>query len=193
MHPESRQGRGEWAAVVLAGGTAVRLDGADKAALEIEGRTLLEHALDAVVDAAEVVVVGEEVPTSRPVTFRREEPAYGGPAAGLLAGRAGLSRRLDTLVLAVDMPHVTAATVERLWAAADGHDGATLVGPDGRRRLVLALADGAFVRTPTEAHGLSIRAFCQDLDLAEVPAAGDEARGVDTWADVRDLRDPHGG
>lgn len=182
MHP----GRGDWAAVILTGGTAVRLDGADKASLELDGRTLLEHALSAVTDAAEVVVVGDEVPTTRPVTFRREDPPNGGPAAGLVAG---LVHPRDTLVLAVDMPHVTARTVGRLWASAEGHDGATLVGPDGRRRLVLALTASALRHTPTEAHGLSIRAFTQDLDLAEVPAEGDEARGVDTWADLRDLRE----
>ena len=79
------QSRDGWAAVILAGGTAVRLDGADKASLEYDGSTLLEHTLTAVAEAVEVVVVGEEVPTSRPVTFRREDPPFGGPAAGLLA------------------------------------------------------------------------------------------------------------
>ena len=53
-------GRVEWAAVVLSGGGATRLDGADKAALEHDGRTLLDHALDAVAAAGEVVVVGPE-------------------------------------------------------------------------------------------------------------------------------------
>lgn len=174
--------------MILAGGTAVRLDGADKASLEHQGRTLLEHALAAVADAAEVVVVGEEVPTSRPVTFRREDPPFGGPAAGLLAGRSGLVRPGDTAVLAVDMPHVTGATFARLWAAAADRDGAVLVGADGRRRLVLALSATAFERTPTDAHNLSIHAFTRELDLAEVPAEGEEDRGVDTWADLRDLR-----
>ena len=174
--------------MILAGGTAVRLDGADKASLEHEGATLLEHALSAVAEAAEVVVVGAEVPTSRPVTFRREDPPFGGPAAGLLAGRTGLTRPGDTVVLAVDMPHVTGATIARLRAAAAGRDGAVLLGGDGRRRLVLALAATAFDRAPREAHNLSIHAFTRDLDLAEVPAEGDEARGIDTWADLRDLR-----
>ena len=32
-------------AIVLTGGTAVRLDGADKASLEVGGRTLLDRAL----------------------------------------------------------------------------------------------------------------------------------------------------
>lgn len=192
MHPQGeppdQQGRGEWAAVILAGGTAVRLDGADKASLEHAGRTLLEHALSAVEEAAEVVVVGEEVPTSRPVTFRREDPPFGGPAAGLLAGRTGLVRPGDTAVLAVDMPHVSGGTFARLWAAAAGRDGAVLTGRDGRRRLVLALAGDAFARAPSEAHNLSIHAFTRDLDLAEVPAEGEEDRGVDTWSDLRDLR-----
>lgn len=174
--------------MVLAGGTAVRMDGADKAGLEHEGRTLLEHALAAVADATEVVVVGEEVPTTRPVTFRREDPPYGGPAAGLLAGRAGLARPRDLAVLAVDMPRVTGRTFDRLWAASEGRDGAALVGSDGRRRLVLALHEAAFARMPSEAHDLSIGALTRDLDLAEVPAEEDEARGIDTWADLRDLR-----
>jgi molybdopterin-guanine dinucleotide biosynthesis protein A len=178
-----------WAAVVLAGGTAARLDGADKASLELAGRTLLEHALSAVESATEVVVVGQEVPTSRPVTFRREDPPFGGPAAGLLAGRAGLRQPGDTAVLAVDLPHVTAATFDRLWSAAEGRDGAVLRGADGRRRLVLALAAAAFDRTPREAHNLSIGAFTHALDLAEVPAQGEEAVGIDTWADLRELRE----
>ncbi len=70
-----------FSAVVLAGGTAARMGGADKAGIELGGRTLLEHALDAVVDAVEVVVVGDPVPTDLPATFVREDPPYGGPAA----------------------------------------------------------------------------------------------------------------
>ncbi|MFL6171442.1 MAG: molybdenum cofactor guanylyltransferase, partial [Marmoricola sp.] len=106
-------------AVVLAGGTSVRLDGADKASIELGGLTLLEHALGAMLDIDEVVVVGEAVPTTRPVTFTREDPAGGGPAAGVLAGLRAFARRPDLLVvLAVDMPLVTSATVRRLAAAA---------------------------------------------------------------------------
>ena len=73
-------------AVVLAGGTGARMGGVDKASVEIDGVTLLERSLAATMSALEVVVVGEQVPTSRPVTWTREDPAGGGPAAGLLAG-----------------------------------------------------------------------------------------------------------
>ena len=126
-----------FAAIVVAGGQASRLGGADKATIEMRGRTLLEHTLDAVIDAAEVVVVGKQVVTDRPVTFVVEDPQYGGPVAGLLTGRDSLLRTFPWLaVLAVDMPFITAATIRRLHDAAIGHDGAVLVvagGPPSAR------------------------------------------------------------
>ena len=80
--------------MVLAGGTAARMDGIDKAAVELHGRTLLELAVDAFLDADEVVVVApESVPTQRPVTFVCEDPPRGGPVAGLLTGVDALLRR----------------------------------------------------------------------------------------------------
>lgn len=178
-------------AVVLAGGRAARLGGIDKASVEVDGRTLLAHALDAVVDAAEVVVVGDPVPTERPVTFVRESPRYGGPVAALLTGRDALLRRLPTIaVLAVDMPWVTASTVRRLHEAGAGRDGAALVGPDGRRQLAMVLDAGRLdaVRPDHEAqHGAALHRLLAPLDLAEVPAEGREHRDLDTWADLRDL------
>ena len=180
-----------FSAVVLAGGVAARLDGADKASVELHGRTLLTWALDAVMDAGEVVVVGDPVPTHRPVTFTREDPRHGGPVAALLTGRdALLDPRGMVAVLACDMPYLRAQTFQRLCAAASGHDGAVLVGPDGRRQLALVLdVDRLDVVRPTleEQHGLALHRFLAPLDLAEVAAEGREHRDIDTWADVRDL------
>jgi len=186
-----------FSAVVLAGGTAVRLDGADKASVELHGRTLLTHALDACLDAMEVVVVGDPVPTHRPVTFTREDPRHGGPVAALLTGRDALLRPVRLVgVLAVDMPQVDPETFTRLRRAigdgSDARDGAVLVAPDGRHALALVLRtdrlDG--VRpTREEQHGMALRRLLARLDLAEVPAVGREHRDVDTWADLRDLAD----
>jgi molybdopterin-guanine dinucleotide biosynthesis protein A len=183
-----------YAAVILAGGTAVRMGGVDKAGVEYAGRTLLEHALRAVTDAAEVVVVGEQVPTSRPVTFVREDPPLGGPAAGLLAGVDALAHRPAGLfVLAVDMPFVTAATFRRMTAAADGHDGAFLVDGDGRRQLAGVLDPAAVARArPDDPTGLPLHRLLQAFDLASVAADRDEARDVDSWSDLRDLPDGPG-
>ena len=180
-----------YSAVILAGGAAVRLDGADKASVELHGRTLLTWALDAVMDAAEVVVVGEPVPTERPVTFTRENPRYGGPVAALLTGRDALLQPRSWLaVLACDMPYLTPDTFRRLRAAAAGHDGAVLVGPDQRRQLALLLDVARLdaVRPDhEEQHGLALHRLLAPLRLAEVAATGKEHRDVDSWADLRDL------
>lgn len=192
----------DFAAVVLTGGGGARLGGADKASIEVGGQTLLERALAAVADAAEVVVVGDEVPTSRPVTFTREDPAGGGPAAGLLAGLARLARTPARVVaLAVDMPLVTRDTVRRLLAAASGDealdevDGAVLVDAGGQAQYLCAAyavdaLDRAHRASGSEAgHGLAMRVLVAPLRLAEVPGAPDEAQDLDTWEDLAALRE----
>jgi molybdopterin-guanine dinucleotide biosynthesis protein A len=184
-------------AVILTGGTAVRLDGVDKASIEVGGVTLLERALHATLAAVDVVVVGAQVPTSRPVTFTREDPPRGGPAAGLLAGLDRLRPDVDLVcALAVDMPRVEAGTVARLTWAVEGDDdvdGACLVDASGRRQPLAAVYRvAALQRTRPEdrerEHGLAMRRLVGHLRLAEVPVVGDEARDVDTWSDLRDLR-----
>lgn len=180
---------GAFAAVVLAGGTGTRLGGADKAALTYAGRPLLEHALAAVDGATETVVVAPSVPTSRPVRFVLEEPPRGGPVAGLFAGRDALRPAPPHLVvLAVDMPLVDRATVNRLLRAAAGHDGAFLTDDDGRRQLAGALDVTALDRVrPDEVRGLPLRSLWSELDVVDVPALGREWRDVDTWSDLADL------
>ena len=185
--------------IVLTGGSGVRLGGADKAGVEVGGGTLLEHALDALAGTDEVVVVGPPVATSRPVTFRREDPPGGGPAAGVLAGLCGFVRRPRlVVVLAVDMPLVTRATVGRLLSAATG-DGSILVDPGGRRQyLCAAYSPDALERQrrgvaaggeDQTGHGLPMRRLVAGLALAEVPAVGDEAVDVDTRADLKLVRE----
>lgn len=186
--------------MILSGGDAVRLSGADKASIEVGGITLLEHALGALVDVNEVVVVGEPVPTTRPVTFTREDPAGGGPAAGLLTGLRCFARRPDLVaVLAVDMPLVTSTTFRRLLATRAAHpesDGAALI--DEGRKLqylcaVYAVESLHRVQPSYEdEHGLSMRALVGGLRLEHVPAYGPEARDVDTWDDLLTIREAFG-
>jgi len=185
--------------IVLSGGSAARIQGADKATLELAGATLLDHVLAALDTVEDVVVVGERVRTGRLVTFLREHPPLGGPAAGILAGLDGFSRAPAlVVVLAVDMPLVSRATVRRLVQAAgdvdgvDGVDGALLVDREGRRQYLCAAYRTAALRTAApaseEQHGLSVRRLVRGLRLAEVVAVGGEAQDVDTWADLRSVR-----
>jgi molybdopterin-guanine dinucleotide biosynthesis protein A len=191
----------ELGGIVLSGGTAARFQGADKASMEVAGLTLLEHALGALAEVPEVVVVGDEVVTSRPVTFLREDPSGGGPAAGLLAGLTGFPRPPQlVVVLAVDMPLVTTETVRRLVEAAGraaDKDGALLVDGDGRRQYLCAAyrTEALLANAPLleEQHGLPVRRLVGDLLLVEVPALAGEARDVDTWDDLLELREQLGG
>lgn len=174
------------------------MDGADKATIEIGGVTLLERALAATAAAVDVVVVGPEVPTSRPVTFTREDPPGGGPAAGLLAGLDSLGGAPELVcVLAVDMPKVDAGTVARLVrtvADDSAADGAWLVDVSGREQPLAAVyrvvpLAAARPATREEEHGLPMRRLVSGLRMVPVSPVGDEARDVDTWADLRDLRE----
>jgi molybdopterin-guanine dinucleotide biosynthesis protein A len=172
-------------AVVLAGGTARRLGGADKATLDLRGRTLLSHALAAVAGARTVVVVGDRTPTDRDVVFTREQPAYGGPVAAAYAGRDALVAAADfVVVLAVDMPGVTAATVDRLLAACGPDRGAALTS-GGRTHLALALPARLLdAARPAVTDGAALRDLLPGLALDAVPARGDEAADVDTSDDL---------
>ena len=188
---------GELGGIVLTGGSAARFQGADKASMEAGGSTLLEHVLGALAEVPDVVVVGQQVGTSRPVTWTREDPPGGGPAAGLLAGLRGFPRlpRL-VAVLAVDMPMVSTATVRRLMLAS-AEDGGLLVDETGRRQYLCAVyrTEALLEAAPKrkKRHGMSMRKLVGGLELAEVPAVAWEAHDVDTWEDLVAVRERLGG
>lgn len=159
--------------MILTGGTGSRLGGLDKAGLQHDGRSFLDRALAAVSAAAEVAVVGREVD--------------GGPLAGLAAGAASLHVETElVVVLAVDMPHVTADTVSRLVAAAQDADSAWLTDQDGRRQLAGAVRR-SLVPTPDEAAGAPMRLLMERGEVRDVPTLGHEADDIDTWADMARL------
>ncbi|GAA2811623.1 molybdenum cofactor guanylyltransferase [Crossiella cryophila] len=178
-----------WDAVVLAGGRASRLHGVDKPALRLGGRSLLDHALDAVAAAERVVVVGPQRTVTRPVSWTREEPVGSGPLAALGAGLSRLSTSEGLVaVLAADQPGVTAATVSRLRAAlseVDGADGALLVDAGRRQWLTGVWRIGALrAAMPEHLAGAALRALFGGLTVVEVPADVREGRDVDTPEDL---------
>lgn len=116
-------------AVVLAGGDARRLGGVDKPGLAVGGAPMLESVLDALCDAATVVVVGPRRDLRRDVRWAREDPPGGGPAAALAAGLPLVSADL-VAVLAADLPLLRAAHVGLLVEAV-ADSGAVLVDDSG--------------------------------------------------------------
>ncbi|MFG2121869.1 NTP transferase domain-containing protein [Streptomyces sp. NPDC048710] len=183
-------------AVVLAGGAARRLGGADKPGLRVGGRALLDRVLAACAGAATTVVVAAPRPTARPVRWAREEPAGAGPVAALEAGLR-LSTAEHAVVLSADLPFLEAATLERLLTALrdTGADGALLTDADGRDQPLVAAYRTAALRRELSAlaaghdglTGLPLRRLTGALDLTRVPdplASFD----CDTWDDIADAR-----
>jgi molybdopterin-guanine dinucleotide biosynthesis protein A len=181
-----------WDAVLLAGGAGRRLGTIDKPALSVRGRTLLDIAIAACAAARMTVVVGPVRPTSRPVRWAREDPPGGGPLAALATGVRALDPGTDfVVVLAADLPAVTAAAVRELVAAAGrppAPDGAVARDASGRRQPLLA----AYRRTALERaldtlgdpHDRAFRELTDRLVLESVDVAA-AAADIDTPDDLR--------
>jgi molybdenum cofactor guanylyltransferase len=112
-------------AVVLAGGRASRLGGADKPALVVGDRSLLASVTSAA-DAAgarQVVVVGPPRPglvlAGGRLRVVREEPPGSGPVPALRRGLAEVAAPW-VLVLAADLPFIRAGHLSTLLTAAAG-------------------------------------------------------------------------
>lgn len=125
--------------VVLTGGRAARLGGVAKPGLLVGGVPIAARVLAAVPDAARRIVVGEPVAGVTVDVVTREEPAGGGPVAGLAAGLAEVTAPV-VAVLGGDLPFVTAAVVRDLRSALGaGVSAAMLVDGSGRDQYLCAV------------------------------------------------------
>ncbi|MEU2108104.1 NTP transferase domain-containing protein [Streptomyces sp. NPDC019507] len=183
----------DYDAIVLAGGAARRLGGADKPGVSVGGRTLLDRVLTASRGAGRTIVVGGRRPTARPVTWTLEAPPGGGPLAALHAGlrRSGAP---TVVVLSADLPFLDEGTVRRLLDALEdgGREGALLVDADGRDQPLVA----AYRAEPLHRElallatehggltGLPVRLLTGELDLDRVSARPLAAYDCDTWEDI---------
>ncbi|MFD0267188.1 NTP transferase domain-containing protein [Streptomyces sp. NPDC127106] len=191
-------------AIVLAGGAARRLGGADKPGLRVGGRTLLDRVLGACADAAATVVVGSRRPTARPVHWAREDPPGAGPVAALDAGLRQTTAEL-VLVLSADLPFLDRATVRTLLAAAGTEGAGSQEDPEGallrdrtgrdqplvaayraeplRREIALLAAEHGTL------FGLPLRALTAELRLTHVTDTQSLASfDCDTWEDLASAR-----
>lgn len=178
-------------AVVLAGGTGRRMGGASKPDVTVAGRRMLDHVLgELAAQGVPAVVVGPpdlDVPDG--VALTREDPPFGGPAAGIAAGyRAGtpLHGPGPVAVLACDAPFAPRVLPELAAAAAtaaadtttaaDASAGASAPPPAGRPA---DRPDGAMARTPD---GRDQRLLC----VIDSGALGAAIAGLDAAGGVRD-------
>ncbi|MFB7252257.1 molybdenum cofactor guanylyltransferase [Microbacterium sp. NPDC056234] len=182
------------AAVVLAGGRATRLGGAEKARVEVDGRMLLDAVLDAVAVCEPVIVVGPAHLARPGVRVVREEPAFGGPVAAIEAALAALPEATaETWVLACDLPRA-AGVVDALEGVRmpDDADAVVLRDADGRsqplagryRVETLRRAIGAL----SVVEGVAMRRLTAALRMHEIEDAHGVSIDLDTWEDVAAYR-----
>ena len=121
-------------AAILAGGESRRM-GADKAALEVEGVTLLSRTAQTALDADLPVLVAGRV---RPAAWSLKAVAFAEdalPGLGPLGGLATALRQSQAgvLALACDLPLLTPDAVRWLWAqAGQGNEHGLVVVNDGK-------------------------------------------------------------
>ncbi|MFD8231287.1 NTP transferase domain-containing protein [Streptomyces sp. NPDC059696] len=194
--PAHTAGPAGYDAVVLAGGAARRLGGADKPGVPVGGRPLLDRVLAACATARTTVVVAAPRPTARPVTWAREDPPGGGPLAALDAGLRHTTGE-HLVVLSADLPFLREPTVSRLVSAlrTSGSDGVLLTDPGGRDQPLVAAYRASRLRAElallTGRHGaltgLPLRRLTAELNLTRIsdPVASFDC---DTWDDIATAR-----
>ncbi|HET9519015.1 MAG TPA: NTP transferase domain-containing protein [Actinoplanes sp.] len=169
-----------FAAVVLAGGAARRMGGADKPALPVGGQPMLSRVLAAVHDADPQIVVGR-VPSDLPAHVHptREDPPGGGPVAATAAGLAMVPDGTSIVaLLAADLPLLTGEAVDvlRLTVESAPMQGAVYRDAEGRRQLLCGVWRTAALREAVDRlavergnlHGASVRDLVEYLRVAEV-------------------------
>jgi molybdenum cofactor guanylyltransferase len=184
--------------IVLAGGRSSRF-GRDKLAEPIDGRPLLQHAIDAVRPvAAQIVVVaapGATPPGLADVELIHDAASFEGPLAGVLAGLAAASEPL-VVVVGGDMPTLVPAVIECLVVGLEPGVDVAVLEHDGRARpLPMALRrDAALAQTErsfragerrlrTLIEGLAVRVIPEPTWRALDPD-GLTVRDIDTSADL---------
>lgn len=186
---------GSYDAVVLAGGAARRLHGADKPGLLVGGRSLVAWVGAAVADAVRLVLVGPPRPELPHAIFVREEPTGGGPVPAL---RAGLPRVREpwVAVLAADLPFLRPHHVGELRRGAYGRSGAVLADPDGRAQWLAGVWRTAGLRDALAGYaGASLRGLMEPLrpSLVRPPEGERPWYDCDTAADVESASRSIGG
>lgn len=186
--------------LILAGGEARRMGGADKALLPFgaAGQTLLSNAIDRFAPQVAGLALSANGDPARFATFGLpvlpDAAPSQGPLSGLLAGMTWAAAQGATALatVPVDGPFLPPDLVPRLCLAAEGADGAPALAssPSGLHPtfglwpLSLAPALAAFLASPAkprirdfaQAHGLREAPFPQDLAFANANRPEDLAR-----------------
>lgn len=123
--------------VILAGGRGRRMDEHDKGLIELEGKPLVAHVIDAISRQNQNILINANQNLS-------QYQAYGFPVAsdeisgfqGPLAGMATAMRLVTTpyiLTLPCDAPHIAENYQQLMWSALESQQTDLMVAHDGSR------------------------------------------------------------
>jgi molybdopterin-guanine dinucleotide biosynthesis protein A len=194
-----RQGQLGISAAILAGGLARRLGGADKASLVIGGSRIIERQLAALAAVTgggrDVVIVANDPSRYRDLGVRIVADVIAGAGAlgGLYTGL--LDARHDRLlVLACDLPFVSAALLERLAVESGTGEQVDAVVPRSARGLeplcaVYRRGIATRVKRRIDAGELRMTALLADLTVREL--GHDVLAPYDDGALFENVNTPH--
>ena len=175
--------------MVLAGAGSRRLDGVDKATVEVRGRTLLDRVLAATSGAQRVIVVGPRRDTAREVVWTYEDPPGGGPVAAIAAGLREV-RELWCLVLACDLPKVRGAVPVLLTSAVDAD--VAVLSTAGRRNYLAAVWRTDALREAIDGLDsvvdVAVRALFDGRSVVDVCDRDEWGVDLDTWEAIEKAR-----
>ncbi len=166
--------------IVLAGGRSARF-GSDKLAAVLDGRPLLQRAVEAVAVVAEPVIIvaapGAEPAIPAALTSRirvvHDPEAFGGPLVGLGAALTAVETA-TAVVVGADMPHLVPAVLRRLALAVGPGQAAVNLEVPGRVQPLPMALDVVAARAATAAvlgrGGLALRDLLRELRATAIPA-----------------------
>lgn len=194
MSVDPAEEAGRIGAIVLAGGRSSRF-GRDKLRELIDGRPLLDRAVEAAVAVASdvVVVVGPGVWRDVPAPARivHDTDAYQGPLAGVAVGLAALGPDVDrVIVVGGDMPSLAPRVLQRLVDHLGETVSAVLLGAEGGAPPLPAVygrgAASVAAQALLAAGERRLRALPERLSASVMPAS-EWAADDPTAATLRDI------
>lgn len=176
--------------LVLAGGLARRMGGMDKGLVELAGRPMIEHVLDALRPQVGALLINANRNVDRYAAYgfpviSDTLQGFMGPLAGVLAALQRLATEF-LVTVPCDAPLVAPDLVGRLHAACVANDADVAVATDGLRQqpvfLLLRAGTAASLEAYLSGGGRKIDTWFAGLRLAEA----DLSDALDTFVNVND-------
>ena len=175
--------------IVVAGGSATRMGGLDKAMLPLglSGKALLEDVINAC--PGQVFIVGHPrdllTDGNHLVTWVPDLNPGGGPAAGIWSGLERVTSEY-VFISAADQT-LSDMTVSKIISAAQGNEGAWAIQIDGSAQPLCACVRSDLLRdllSPTQGVNQSPLRLLSALNMIGVSVNPGQVIDFDTWQDV---------